>query len=622
MYVSKMKAIDFKGVKRFEHNFVKNRPVILTGKNGAGKTSIIQAFRYGLTGEAPSSPINSDANDMLVSLELTDETGEKAPFTLDRGIKRPNKGFVSILGKTTTGTSEKKFMEEYFGIDSKEMNLVMSSEVLANTKPAALGELFLKHDKRVVSSDDIKKMFLADKSKARIDLSGSFPEKLPKDLIEMFDSFVTKKDLNLEEISNIADKAKGKRKEMKALYAEYASRSKDFKHIVKPTYDEETLRKKLDEIVAVEKNIEIARELQRAYSEALKAHKNQESRLSSLELQKVALGTIEKPNPADLKAIKDDIKSLEGASIDSRVLIDTIKTTINNLSKTKEKLSTSICPLSKHLVCHTDKSGLLKEIEATISENEKAIITAEKQYRETFAKLEQRKKDKEKYEKNKAAYDKLSVLEEAIKNIQDNPIKVPEKPTVPIKSSYESEKREIKDALKAIQVFNDCETDYKKSLIYKRLVDLSDYIYKACDNGGIVKEAFIKASVEMLEEICNERAFVYDPSMHISFVIKDGLNVLFNLNGTNLPYENLSKGEKITAIMMIMDLLNSYLGSKILVLDELNDLDERNFEKLLNFILDPDINCDYLNIVLSCVNHTGLMKIMDKYRKDLDIIEM
>lgn len=621
MFVKNVKMINFKGIRRFEHKFELGKPTILIGKNGAGKTSTIQGFRFGLTGAAPSNPINEKANETLVSMEIEDETGEHPEFTLDRGIKRPNKGSVAILGKTTTGLSEKKFMEDTFGIDAKEMGLVMSSELLAQTKPSSLGELFLKHDKRVISTDDIKKIFLSDKSKSMVDITGGNDEKLPADFLEMFDSFVTTKDLNLSEITKIAGLAKEKRKNLKALYSEYSTKSKDFKSIVKPAYNEKELRDKLDEIKAVEKNIEMAKKVQKAYYDAVTAKENQEQQLAEFELQKMAVASAKKPDPEKYMKLKEDIEQGRDAISEKKSIVSTLKHNIKTMQVAEKKLDTKICPLSDKLVCSTDKTVLKEEIASTIKLNKESMEILEKQIDDDEKKLEMLIAEQTAYEKNKTAYEKLTMLELAIENIQKNPIKVPEKPEIPVKSSYEKEKQDLHDALEAIHTFNTCEADYKKALQLKRQVDLSDYIYKACDNGGIVKETFIKGSIDALEEICNERAYIFDPKMRVKFALKGGLTVTFDVNGINLPYDSLSTGEKITAILMLMDLLNCYLGSTILILDELNDLDAGNFKRLLSFVLDSRINEDYTNILLSCVNHADLEEIVNDYGSKLDVIK-
>lgn len=622
MFVKKIKVTNFKGVNHFEHEFSPNKPTLLVGKNGAGKTSVIQALKYGLTGVAPSNPINSSAIETSVMMDITDLSGKIEDFNMERIIKKPSKSSVIIMGKTANITSGNDWIEDTFGINTKELNTVLSSELLADTKPAALGEFLLKHDKRKISVEDIEKIMLDDGSKARLDISGSDPSKLPPDLEAMFHSFVKTKDVSLEGLATIAEKAKAERSELKALYTEYKSRSKDFKHIVKPTYDEAELNEKLNEIIAVEKNVETAKKLRAQYDLAKKNKKKQDTLLSELELQKMALGKPKKPDEENYKKITDEIKSAEKMNISLTNLIARIESTTSLLDKMEDDLKHSVCPLNNKLSCKEDREGLMEKIEKEKEENVKEMIKAKDELKVIAEKLENLNMEKNSFEENRKRFERLVLINEQIKNIEDNPIEIPEAPPVIVKTSYEAEKKDIQDALKAIRLFNECEEDFKKSIIYKRQADIADYIYKSCDDGGIVKTAFIKASVSFLELLCNEHAYIFDPDMHVQFIVDGGLKVFFNLKGVKLPYENLSTGEKITAIFMLMDLVNRYLNSETLILDELNDLDEVNFEKLLVFLTNPDINSSYANIILSCVNNKGLMEVAEKYDEKIDIVEL
>ena len=168
----------------------------------------------------------------------------------------------------------------------------------------------------------------------------------------------------------------------------------------------------------------------------------------------------------------------------------------------------------------------------------------------------------------------------------------------------------------AIKAFDDAEAAYLKAEKVKRKIKIYDYLMETFDNKGPVASAFLRATAELLEKKVEERAKIFDDKLKVRFDVTEGLKPYFQFgeNATFQTYYSLSTGQKIIASMLITDVLNFYCGSEILILDELNDLDEKNFEAVMKFITSEDVKEDYETIIVCTVNHKNLLDIMKRYK--------
>ena len=127
---------NFKGIEEMNHRF-NNTVTVINGPVGAGKTSFIQALRYGLTGELPTSPIRNGAKSALVTLDCGEE------LCIERELMRPNKKSVRIVGRKVGVGASEDYITEHSSVGNKIMKLATSSEALTKLKPSEFGNIFL-----------------------------------------------------------------------------------------------------------------------------------------------------------------------------------------------------------------------------------------------------------------------------------------------------------------------------------------------------------------------------------------------------------------------------------------------------------------------------------------------
>ena len=134
----KINKLTIEGFKCFEKETIisfNEITKILLGHNGCGKTSIIEAIRFVLTGEFPVDGINY----------LTEKAFVKADFdtmSIAR-LKSFGKTTVYLNDSQVTNKELDAVVETTFGLPKQSLKICTSSEVLANLSSADLGN-FLK----------------------------------------------------------------------------------------------------------------------------------------------------------------------------------------------------------------------------------------------------------------------------------------------------------------------------------------------------------------------------------------------------------------------------------------------------------------------------------------------
>ena len=84
---------NFKGINKITY-IPKNKTCVLTGKNGTGKTSFIEAIRFALTGDAPDGCIADGKESTTVAIIMEDGNA----FSRSKYETRPSK--VKVNGRT------------------------------------------------------------------------------------------------------------------------------------------------------------------------------------------------------------------------------------------------------------------------------------------------------------------------------------------------------------------------------------------------------------------------------------------------------------------------------------------------------------------------------------------
>lgn len=614
MKINGISIDNFKGIDHLTHNF-KDTVTLIHGPVGSGKTSLIQALRYGLTGELPSKPVRQNAEKASLILDCGEE------LCIEREVLLPAKKSVRIVGRKVGIGAAEEYLAEQINVGNEIMKIATSSEVLSKLKPAEFADIFLDASEEKMKLNELLNILTKINSKEKTTLMKDEADKesLPTDLKSEIARLFPKSVITLEDISKAYDEARSAKREYTALHKSAVTRSKEFLEIVKPEYSEKEIQKRLEEIIGVERNVAAYKSAALAYNAALANKKEQDKRIAELELL-ISSNSATEPDKKAYTLLQSEIRDCENKILNQKRIIQTLSDNIKRLKNTINKLNQPTCPISGKLICKTDKADCREELEEAIFDNEESIKTINTIIENYQNELDDMKYGVENYQKNKEKYDKKVIYKKELDAARARPIELPERPeTFSSKKDYSEEKAELQERLDLLRRYNDCAAEYKESLVLKRSCVIYEFLTKALEPKGPVVTQFLETFADFLEDSCNERAKLLKTGFETKFIVEDGLKVLFKTKSGSvfLPYSSLSNGERIFAELILTDLVNSFCNSKILILDNVDNLDQQSFIQLLEFLTKKEVKELYDNIIVSFVNHDDLLSVTKKYSLDI-----
>ena len=102
----------------------------------------------------------------------------------------------------------------------------------------------------------------------------------------------------------------------------------------------------------------------------------------------------------------------------------------------------------------------------------------------------------------------------------------------------------------------------------------------------------------------------------------DGLEVKCRPHGRDcfLPLKALSDGEKQLAVFTLMDMISTISGTRILVFDRMESMDEDTIDALFRTLLSDEVMERYDHIIVASVNHESIVTEVDRFHEAINII--
>lgn len=623
MRIKNIKIENFKGIDDFSHDF-DSKVTIITGNCGTGKSSLLKALTFPLNNILPENAIKDGSLQAKIT-EVCENTSPSDLLTIEKIIERPKKVTTFISGNKVTSTMSNNFLQGETNVDANLMKIVTSSDVLANLKPNDFASIFLTESVERKTFNDLIKIANEQQTTERkkinlYDEDDPRNDELPEDVINCFNDFFEGKSFNLESIDKACSEAKEKRKLVNSECKGLEVLSKEFLKSTKPGYDAVNLQKQFEEIIGLEKNIDSYKGKVKAYNTAVNLKLDNEKRIAVYEKEIAESKAIE-PDENTLKEldslIKAKNKEVSNLSAINRNLLNTKAQT----QKIIENLNKPICPISEKICCTTDKSSLKNELLNNIKNADESIKLTNENIDSINKEIDALNVKIKEYYNNKEAWSKKLMKIKEVERLKNVKIEIPEKPVEISLVDYSTQKVEINEKLKKIKEFETLEESHNKFLIKKREYIVLNFIVKSLDIKGPVIAEFIETLIDPIEDLCNQRAETLKTGMNVKLIANDGLLMLFKPSDDRpfLPYVSLSSGEKLLALVLMTDLINIFSGSGFLIIDDIDHLDENNFRTLMDFVTDPEIQEQYDNIIISSVNHTDILDVINQYKWDFDI---
>lgn len=565
----------------------------IVGKNGAGKTALVSAIKSILTADMEPGIVTAGAAKAKIALE-------------DAGLS-----WELVVGKNVTHKSNGGKLNKADALQERETLLHIPVEVASKVygeHQAIFGE---KADKfaELLSCVTGKNTVVLDDVLAKMGLTKEQSEYIQK----LFPSHATAK-ITLDQLAALGEEC-GKKltelnKNMAAINAAIAAKT----GMPEPTLSEEAIA------LSVQRKDE---ELQEAnlFAQKMDAYKEnkerRESELASIREAEIELRS-KLATPANERYIKYarnliqiTLEKMAGLEKD----ISLLESNNARYQAILDDLASSVCPISKALVCTTDKTVVRGEIEKGVCENSAAIADKKAEYNREADNVSRLREELGKEEEKDTQY--RAYLE--MKNeIELRKAAVPEALPMPGGRAPDLEGiRKQLDILREMLRVKKAHADaiaLKTELAQKKMEAEIASLFKAkFAPKGEAYNLVMNSITGFMEDSMNQTAKELGISHIYSFAADGGLVLNVETPSGKVKANELSAGEKFMAELCLISMINQETGFPYAVIDNIDALDEKNLEKILQLVEQPGFNTRFKNIILSGVDHSDTLDVLMKH---------
>ena len=553
--------------------------ITLINKNGYGKTSILRAILWGLTGE------KVDAEDATVRITLDPS------FRIERE-RKSGKNICKLNGNKVTEKALNAAIEDKIGIKIDNVKLASSEAVLESKKPEELLKALIGFVKEKLTVEKVITHLTSSDPKVIEKVREIFPKApMTFGLDQMEDIY---KDL-VDERKLKSAQLKSKKEYGKALQAKCR----------KPLRSLETVEAELLEVQMAEKNASDVMKYMKEWEKAEAQKAATDAEMKKLKDEILKSSKFKGHTAAEQKLQTDQREQAEKKKLQLTSQKATILNNIDIFERTLKSLDQPVCPISKKLICTTDKTEIKGELERSVAENKKIIKDIDAQIKTCDDTLEAYKIWKADFDKDLETYQNYTRLVERLKTLKEHPVTVPEKPKSVDISTVATKKREL------IAEKQNCEQYAEMMKLAAEVtkesedVEVLNYLTSALKDKGEVKEAIIKGYLAIFQNVINDRAKSFHPGYEVVLTVDGGLKIALKTPYNTKPFDSatLSSGERLLVRFLLLDMLNQLTGTNLMFIDNVESLDEDALKSLKALITTPEFNDQYDHIFIAGVNH-------------------
>ena len=586
---------NFKGIEDLQLNAKKLNAII--GKCGSGKSSLLDAIRFALTGKAGKEVIRKGCREASVVLRFSDNS------TIER-IRRTSENISKCNGKSST----KRSLDEF--LTARNMNPCWIESLCSVDWFAGL------------SSKDLNNFFMTILPlRAKAETVVELVAQLDKDLTEKKEKYLMEEILKKQEIFSFNDLANGYntaytvRQELKRKYNEMLPRC-TFNETV-PAKTREDIEKELNNISQVEAAEKEYSKRLKEYASSKKQHDLAIKRLDEMKKELDTYSSCKKPKEETKTQAEADRKLFQVHIKRTNEYIGTINSTLDLLKRTLDNLDKPICPISEKLICTTDKSQLKEELLSLIQKNENALASN----KEFLAKCEDqvRKRDDiiSNYQKEVYRYEQKTTLENNISKFIVPEI-LPEPQKVE-KAHLEAKKKELLDLLSILSRYEKVQQNKKELAKIKDKYDLAQFAVKVLDSKIGIPALILQRTLRFFEKKCNEKASLLREGFQIHFLSDNGITIQVS-PGKGKPFvdmKEVSTGEFVCVAYILMTMIGEATKCHLFLIDNLDRLDTEYLNALLS-LLEEDEKIE--QVFLGGIDHADVEQTLND--KSFQIIHM
>ncbi len=559
----------------------------LCAPNGTGKTSLVSALRYAISGLEPE-------NEMIHAGDQTAASQIDTPMGSYMRIKKRKGNAYKMDNKTASWGDLQRRLDAECGCPAKNVKILTSSELLRGLDSRQFGDLLIQYlpemmDKETVigkvsGATQFMKNFISDNLP-----DGEFG---PETLDTLF-AFITEE-----------------RRRVKKEILQLETAVKLYGGVPETQETETQLRGKLEMLQKQRDEAVVYEQQLQNYQNIKNTIMRNQSTMKEIDTEIAKIKAVRHPD-GERAAVEELMMTSRKAAQAALEAKRQDRAYYNTLKEAVETIRQPICPLSKNIHCTTDKTAVLDELKEAVrlacesyKKHDLEMETAKNKAIETEKKLKA-------IEADNAAADRKAQLENERKRLSETNLALPEKPAKgPDLAILNNEIANVQKALQNMQnrqkaVLAADEIKAKKLL----LTDL-EQLHESFSPKGEVKEGITRFYLDEFSGPLNEKARKIFPGMNIKFVSEDGVKILVDVKGigTYVSLNTLSGGEKTCVIFLLMLLFTRLSGLGIIVMDELSVLDAKTMDGFLTVL---ENNKDEYDLALiACVNHDDTQELL------------
>ena len=593
MFVKTINTFNFQGLKGLQ-SFELDKITALAQPNGSGKTSLINALRFGLTGNSPKgNMINIGEQSAAVKLILENGSNFSRQVFATKG--KSAKYYIS--DKPTNATELSRFISsEMGGVDKKVAKFVSSGELLTSMTSQEFGELLLSYLPETMTAETV------------ISHYPSANEEQKKIIREYF----LDKEFEISELKEFQKFIKGRRDRINEAISNCRG-ALNLLGDTAPKFTKEELEEKIavktkerDDLLAIQANLN-------NYNQLLRQEQFRQQELERLDKELANLNGVAHTEE-ELRLANELVTTTRTSAMQTRGAIEALVSAKQDLDTAIENISKPICPLSDKIVCTVDKRPVTKELEEKRDKLIEDYKTQRIFYEQTLANIKEYENRYAQMAFENQQFILMQEKQQEKERLLAQKIEIPEKPEET--NSLERITQELQYLQSQMPIVeNYSKKDTYLNNIEKLTKKLEDYqaLYVAFSPKGEVKEKITSYYLEEFAEPCNEKAGKLFPGMKLKFITQDGVKVLTDPNGSGeyLEFNSLSGGEQASVMFLLVSMLSSLSGMGIIILDELSVLDDNTFENLIR-ILKENSN-EYDMCLIALVDHADMIKTLNKH---------
>lgn len=578
MKITSVSIEDFRG-KKFELRPEKFN--VMFAPNGTGKSTIQDGIRYAITGYLPKNVDNKPES----KVEL--ESG----FSFGRGDKKWN-----IAGRKVTQKVLDEAVATELGMSLEDIKTTSSSDILLAKKPEEFLAILSRFIPEDLDLDTLKGYFDSLDAEKEDFLKKTFPA--------MPDKF------SVQKLDEAADQLTA---EKKILNAELTQKKKVLESIAvipAPKRDISDIERDFNDLNQAKGDAASLARRQDEYQTAMKRKEAQEEKIRELRKKLDTLSAVKPVSPEQITAFETQREKTDRVRVETTRDLATVNKNIQMFQETLANLDKPVCPISKKLVCTTDKKGIKSEIANAISANEKIKENLERNLKAATEQLARLSHQKSEFDKTDSALREKAGIESMIDMLVKNPVVIPEQP-IQVAPGIDFNARTA-ELMKERQEF----LDYKRKAQLEKEVNLLQNQYKtltelinSLKDKGEVKAKVISHYFGVFEQACNDRAAQFAPGYEVKFLAENGVEPLLKTpkNGDFVPIDSVSSGERLIGAFIIMDMLNQLMGTGLCFIDNVEVLDVNALSNLRKLIETPSFSDAYDHIFVMGVDHPDVV---------------